>query len=805
MPLRVVMTVGTSLLTNKDEDKQKPRFTEVQNLERVSGDWKTRAECPEAEIQTGAQQILGPLRSFLTETAVSRELAHRRANDPQKKDRLPQELSYLALLAQEGSQEEREGSWPAEVVLLASDTVPGRLCAWVLHGVLQDEERGFPWNRYKNLDASPRVIEGLATDPLPSQEGGSDAADTNAAARVFETQGVPNLIAELQRACAGGETILINLSGGFKGAIPFSTLASAFIQAPYVTLDYLFDGSTRIIHLPSYPIGLDFTLWHQDATLLDAYPAHPRIYGSALAPRLRAAAEELRHHPDAASLPRLLQKAYEKQRTTDPLIQYSKAIIGRLLHPAGPYVGGQRADGGRESGQSWDDTKSGQLQEILIALVERAGDTIWLGDKLPEMVDHALRHHHNLLELTEQFLLPILYHDPDFLNPRERFVLLSTVLLHDSGHSLDRIKVADCEALAHLFGAVEVTGLGDEIPLWPGDIRDYHQYLSGLRLNDTDLAADLGWPHPDLGAETPLPHRALHDAVILACLYHRRRMAYDGEGQDQKADNCLHLTGQWPGPLKERAKPIQEEIGVDLMKVVALMRLIDGCDSQARRAGSEAHIRLGQTLLARDYETAAQRAVMAYDMLADGDSRKAAILPPRSQVVKGGVSRTTTAWEVNDGQRTVRMCALAELQANTSLDAAQAARMWLLAAEAAERAFFRSTPWPHFIKHQAVARVRVLPDADFGPQNFHFHIILEENRAAEKQKNPLTNVSCTLSEWLNESEHLVFPPQTLRRTIEDEVSSEYKQVAAYALGNFHLQASFQWDGEKTAFYPRPSP
>src|SRR5205823_1457628 len=127
--------------------------------------------------------------------------------------------------------------------------------------------------------------------------------------------------------------------------------------------------------------------------------------------------------------------------------------------------------------------------------------------------------------------------------------------------------------------------------------------LAGIRLEDQDLAAALGWP-----GRKELDD--LHDAVILGCLYHRRRMDFDRQPKKERdrEKGRLHLTGQWPGQLSDRAAQFRQTVGVDLMKVTTLFRIIDGSDSQASRAGSKAHVDLSLAILARDYRTAALRA-----------------------------------------------------------------------------------------------------------------------------------------------------------------------------------------------------
>jgi hypothetical protein len=425
------------------------------------------------------------------------------------------------------------------------------------------------------------------------------------------------------------------------------------------------------------------------------------------------------------------------------------------------------------------------------------------------MVDHAQRHHHDLLEFTELFLTPILHLRPNFLNARERFVLLYALMLHDSGHALDRISFQACRDLKDLFGDVTVEDLGEEILLFPNDVRDYHQYLAGIRLNDKNMANDLGWPGREGLQEKGLPGE-LHDAVILACLYHRRRMDYV---EDSDQEGKIHLTGQWAGPLISKKDALWKTCKVDIMKVVALLRLIDGCDSQTRRAGLRTRVDLTLSLLERDYRTAAMRAEQAYWAFQGGPScsRKTSWEQALVKEERDANDRVTKPWALTDSKSEIRLECLRVLQdGSLSTGEKQCARLWLMAAEAADRAHMRFGQFNHFMKHRAVTEIRVLPANDFGPNNFAFNIILVPDSSDEPIRDPRdpSRYGTVKDYWLNQC--LFKSNVSLRKSIEEEVYSEYDRVAKYAAEHLGLRATYWWVEEwinrengKQPFYPRP--
>lgn len=792
-----IVTVGTSLTHNTGGDQDRGgsvRTRTLAELDQCCSDRLAGDPCGQDVIQQ--RRIM---RDLLLRLSPQEEFGYRstpanlRSRCPQ--DRLPQELSYLWGFAH--SEPGRSQCFPQPVRLLASDTNECINCALVVAGVLREDR----WNGWYavSFDPAQHVAKGV-----DATKGGD-----------FARGGIHSWIEKIQELIVeltdeGCECVFLNVTGGYKGTVPYSTLMG-MLCADRVRLAYLFEESPEIIEIPAYPIGLDFRRWHENALRLRMamQPEGSRYF----APDRPVRA--LLHGDSLSALGRTLEQRYDEQVEVDPLKLYSKEIVERLLNDKGPWLSGERPEGAADGHWSSEDQREVKaLRDVLHNLLDRVGDIIWLGDKLPEMVDHAQRHHHDLLEFTELFLTPILYHQPLFVSARERFVLLSAVMLHDCGHSLDRISIQACRDLASLFGEVTVTGLGEEIVLFPDDVRAYHQHLAGIRLNDQAMASDLDWPGREGFKDEGLPED-LHDAVILACLYHRRRMAY--ERDDDAMEGILHLTGQYAGALicHSRAKELRENANVDLMKVVALLRLVDGCDSQARRAGPRLRLDLTGELLERDYCTAAMRAEQAWqafvhcaDCVDKARWAKVLIRP-----APDGPGRADS-WRLDDKERRVRIECLKRLRtlSASGRKEEQCARLWLVAAEAVGRAQMRFSHFPHFMKHRAVREIRVLPAEDFGPQDFAFNIVLvpgDDDSGTPVSDPHDPNRSGTIGDWLQQSlfRNDQGKPEPLFRTIEREVSSEYAEVAAYVQKKWGLKATYWWKEawERREHLPRGQP
>lgn len=777
-----IVTVGTSLFTNaatyqKMEGGSQNRNEALQKLQRACCSLKTHKVC-----NSPATHARNEAKDALLKLDPCAEFKYRPPQRNRPRDRLPQELSCLWKFAISHYLGE---SPKAPVRLLSSDTDESKNCALILSMVLNEP----PW---KDWYAPIFRLKQDFAEGVNAEHGDR-----------FRGSGIQRWMEKLQQMIkqleeAGCDRIFLNVTGGYKGTVPYSTLMG-MLHSESVTIAYLFEESTEIIYIPAYPVGLDFRQWHENALRLRMATEPNRFpYYNPDRP-LRELLQEADRKLSAFGL--ALEEQYNEQLKTDPLKFYSGNIITRLLHDDGPWVGGEKLNDSADPPRDWqwERREVGSLRGILHDLVEKSGDIIWLGDKLPEMVEHAQRHHHNLLEFTELFLTPILYRKPHFLNARERFVLLSAIMLHDSGHSLDRISLSQCKDLKHLFGDVTVENLPDEIPLFPNDVRDYHQYLAAIRLNDEEMAGDLGWPGRKGLSEKGFPED-LHDAVLLACLYHRRRMDYHKDTSQQKGK--LHLTGQLPGPLLERKNCFQKRCQIDLMKVVALLRLIDGCDSQARRAGPRARVDLTVSLLDRDYQTAAIRAWQASLAFREGPSCH------DKNCLQDKLAESPH-WHLQDSDRQARIWCLQKVQAGcTDSGVKQCARLWLIAAEAADRAQMRYGQFEHFLKHRAVEKIEVLPADNFHEEKFWFHIILVPDRSNECIANPRNrSQKKAVKDWLKEPFE---DNKTLKQIIEREVSSEYADISDYADTNYGITASYWWEDEwekrengGRPFYPTP--
>ncbi len=717
-----ILTVGTSLLTNTGGARRDTSYQErISQLNRLCE--QILREAPSYNSQKLISGFKNDLLRELQGICLNKEIGFR---PPQhgKTDRMPQELSYLRIHMEKHRDEPK-----AECYLLTSDTNIGILCGEVIMEYV---------NSHCKLKDKFEVVSCEKIEGVDDTRG-----------KDFKDKGFRNLIDKINKIIDEVENkvdkIYLNITGGYKGLVPYSTL-QAMIRSDKVTLCYLFENSPEIIEMPIYPVGLDFHLWHRNATRLRMTldPRAGSYFKPYLHPKIKNLIYEENGQPKLFSLGKCLERQYKNQREQDPIKVYSKEIIRNLL-----------PDELRD--------EAIKLRGILEKLVDRVGDLIWVGDKIPEEVDHALKHHHNLLEFAELFLLPILSVDQNYLNVKERFCLIASILLHDCGHSLDYMDTKS-------FG---------KVPLFPSEIRELHHFLSYQRLNDPETAKELKWPGRE-GFKCQGLDENLHDAVLTVCLYHRKRMGYIQKGKHPR------------NPFTEEEFPSLKDFisqksfnDIDLMKVVALMRLIDGCDIQARRAGSKEEVEITRKLLERDYQTALKRAIRAVELWlkefeASNNCLKSTFSPVNLAIrIKKDSNGKITTVTLEDEDRKAHVLCLKKLEYGSE-DEKRVARLWLIAAELIDKAGMIKEQERHYLKHQCVKEVRVIPSGSFNNGNLSFEIRLIENPNVDYLEKP----------WDDE--------RKFRQVIEEEISGEYKSIKDYS--SHKLSIIYKWnDGDP--FYP----
>lgn len=368
----------------------------------------------------------------------------------------------------------------------------------------------------------------------------------------FATRGLPHFLAFLQQRIAAKldehtEVILVP-TGGYKALIPYMVIAGILEQVPN---RYVYEESDAVLELPPLPLHVDLRAWVQIQSVIDTLKDR---------------------EPDSKIYPAFKKRIAGLLVEENGLLKPSglETVLGnaaRALEEKAPLV--RRAEESPLLSFLDKDLKKKLLQLAGI------GHLIWHGDRVPEMVDHGLRHHNDLFLLAERILLQIFYYKPDFLAPHELFTLLGALLLHDCGHVVGKV---DLDA-----GSKR---------LLPTDVRDHHHVLGYLRLKEWEkhggsgkrIINELKWS----SSPAEIWKNWLH-AIAVIGLYHRKKMAlekspfeYHFFGQNGKDYQKALKEYMHGNPLNVEAKSLPFERAALL---VSFLRVIDGLDEQASRTG----------------------------------------------------------------------------------------------------------------------------------------------------------------------------------------------------------------------------
>lgn len=378
------------------------------------------------------------------------------------------------------------------------------------------------------------------------------------------------------------DEIIFNITGGYKGTIPYLTLFGMLYQEREIKgkkikpfIKYLYEKSKDIITLPNLPVAFDIFTWRNYRGFVRAMP--------------HLEAEVAKLFLDKI-LPAQIGGLFEKDRLKN---EYRLTTLGETLE------------------KRYNDEKEGELTPYGrgYLLVDKIHDKhkrkalqdcinrwqyLWLGDLIPETVEHARGHTQRVLELAAQILYPILNKDEKFFgdNPDQRdnnlIALISAIWLHDLGHSgtylnckQDEITIIDIDNKE-----TEYEEIKRDIKGFPSQVRNIHHilswYLIGKDKNELFQSkrndSDNEWAKD----ETIFDNDLIKD-IRRICLYHRGKMPVL-ENPDQES------------PKVENSKPY-EAIGIKIREPLeklssnkvtlpllgALLRIADGGDVQEER------------------------------------------------------------------------------------------------------------------------------------------------------------------------------------------------------------------------------
>ena len=359
---------------------------------------------------------------------------------------------------------------------LSSNTQPGKICT----NVFYEYYRNF-YNVKK-----PIIIYNLDKNIFNFNQGIRELSD-----KIVEI-----IISEKGK----GNEVIINATGGYKPEGIYATLSGILNDVKAV---YIHEGFNSLIKLPSIPISFNLSIFHRNAIWIRlAQKGNVQAF---------------------SRLPTELQNLIDFNPGQDsPFKPLGEILWNSYCFAISPQ--------GRVYPKLGLIDRLNSVHQNRVSTFLAKWDYLWLGDQIPQMIDHEQSHCQDILNFAEQTLLPILEKDGEFLSEKDIYYLIAAIFLHDIGHS-------------------ETIDENDKI-LNPEDIRENHSGLTYQMIKNNPK--DFGFDKFNEEAES----------IATICKYHQRKWDMSG-------------------------LPEVDKKGIKIRLITVLLRVFDACDMQRSRAGEE--------------------------------------------------------------------------------------------------------------------------------------------------------------------------------------------------------------------------
>ena len=360
-------------------------------------------------------------------------------------------------------------------------------------------------------------------------------------------EGLKNFIGNIYRTISEnnkkGYTVYILASGGYKSVIPYCTIAGLLTGVPVY---YIYEDSDQLVELPSLPIGIQKELFKPYANILKIL-------------------ENSHDTGECDSLPEKLKNLFVKENgSLKPTEFFNIAfdIYNSEFYKSPLQV---ESEGMSVLRKLRDDEP--KLLEYFKQIIKIC-PYLWIGDKVPELVDHGLYHHDNLFVIADRVLSLIDRNNQHILKPLDVFLILATIFFHDWGH-----------VVAHVDGLNRT--------LLPTEVRVFHHILSYKRIEEQkDRILKRIFSIENNGKQ--LSDTILYPIALL-CAYHRKSMPLN------KDEAAIEFPLSRRNGEYEKFAPLATKncnfdgakiTGESLAFLESLFRVIDSIDTQFVRAGS---------------------------------------------------------------------------------------------------------------------------------------------------------------------------------------------------------------------------
>lgn len=324
---------------------------------------------------------------------------------------------------------------------------------------------------------------------------------------------------------AGIAAHVFNITAGYKGIIPYTSLFG-FLQDD-LEIIYKSQNGRSFITIPTLPLAWDFKTFDEHSALVSGHT--PPV----IPPRFRLLFDHDQHGVSVQNgFGRILKEFYDNNRL-------------------------RRFGYGARLMQYLEKHRQKNLEELI-----PSWEHIWIGDGIPETVEHSRGHNARLLVFAADLLEPLLQQS-GFLSADELYLLICCLWLHDIGHT-----------------ALTFTYEGTQLPIgrFPSLVRRFHNLTSAQLIRDRHYL-----PHED------------RQIVALISQYNRQRLPLSSSDHAycdpiftmltlESLEKVIRQENRNGRILAERLKPERA------LLLCALLRLLDGCDVQSDRVIGDSYL-----------------------------------------------------------------------------------------------------------------------------------------------------------------------------------------------------------------------
>jgi putative CRISPR-associated protein (TIGR02619 family) len=627
-----------------------------------------------------------------------------------------------------------------KIILLSSDTPDGAFCTLVNAAYIN--------NNIAKCDISNDII---IVKGLQSKDGNK-----------FKNEGLPELlkiISNLIQDSRKEYKIILNITGGYKGLIPYMSLIGMCFDD--IDIVYLYEESDELIYFNKLPVDFDILYWND----------HRSIFNIVKNSSISFEAKKI-----------LIESLNKKFH---PLFDIDEEDSTVKINAVGEFVS-ERLEKEKESISYYGSGRvltelinDKSIREIIEKWISNS-QHIWYGDLIAETVEHGRGHAQRLQEMAFQILNPIFSHQKSknenrLLSDEELQILIYTLWLHDIGHSGRKVKLCDDDG-NEFNPAIKI-----DIGPFPSLVRDLHHYTAYLMILE-DLEKDKN-NRMFFGKEIPIKDKGTfilggkdeNDAqkkgllAAICYLYHRGKMKIledRDKSNDMIFEDAVNIKEIFSFSQKSFINKYHNGLnanGYNLELITAIQRIVDACDVQLERAYSnELELRKKYT---RELEigTEKERMKVLVDaikkVIDDSQNNDKEVYKQFIELINGNSS--TDGWlkkEVEENYKTDKKEELSKLQKRFEKGGFKLncetvnlytllRKLWLKRKDdkhdyldvlfeeylsCLDKIIWKHTPPPHFEKHKSIETVFFAQDDEFikeenGKDFYRFWIYLKSN------------------------------------------------------------------------------